>query len=87
VFSAQILQENTFLKTKPNFSLTGKCFPLTNFSNGKQTQKSLESGFPESTFRETNWPNITNKKEILTNYRLGRCHNVMFIMIHDKALN
>jgi len=28
---------NTFLKTKPNFPLTGKCFPLTNFSNGKQT--------------------------------------------------
>jgi len=27
---------------------------LTNFSNGKQTQESLESGFPESEFRETN---------------------------------
>jgi hypothetical protein len=61
VFSAQIFQENTFLKTKPNFSLTGKyfpltgkCFPLTNFSNGKQTQESLESGFLEITFRETN---------------------------------
>jgi hypothetical protein len=57
-------RENTFLKTKPNsksvfvdwkvFPLTGKCFPLTNFSNGKQTQESLESGFPESEFRETN---------------------------------
>jgi len=41
--------------------LTGKCFPLTgkyflliNFSNGKQTQESLESGFPETTFQETN---------------------------------
>jgi len=34
--------------------LTGKCFPLTNFSNGKQTQESLESGFPETTFRKTN---------------------------------
>jgi hypothetical protein len=54
VFSAQIFQENTFLETKPNFSLTGKCFPLTNFSNGKQTQKSLESGFPESELWETN---------------------------------
>jgi hypothetical protein len=42
------------LKTKPNFPLTGKCFPLTNFSNVKQTQESLESGFPESEFRETN---------------------------------
>jgi len=54
VFSVQIFQENTFLETKPNFSLTGKCFPLTNFSNGKQTHESLESGFPESEFRETN---------------------------------
>jgi hypothetical protein len=43
VFSTQIFQENTFLKTKPNFPLVGKCFPLTNFSNGKQTQESLES--------------------------------------------
>jgi len=42
------------MKTKPNFPLTGKCFPLTNFSNGKQTQESLESGFPETTFRKTN---------------------------------
>jgi hypothetical protein len=59
VFSAQILQENTFLKTKPNFPLSGKCFPLTNFSNGKQTQESLESSFPEITFRKTNtaWEN------------------------------
>jgi hypothetical protein len=54
VFSAQIFQENTFLETKPNFSLTGKCLPLTNFSNGKQTQESLEIDFPETTFRETN---------------------------------
>jgi hypothetical protein len=47
-------KKNTFLETKPNFSLTGKCFPLTNFSNGKQTHESLESGFPEITFQETN---------------------------------
>jgi len=60
--------KNIFLKTKSNFSLTakcflltgkcfsliGKCFPLTTFSNSKQTQKSLESGFLETTFRETN---------------------------------
>ena len=52
MFSAQIFQENTFLKTKLNFPLTEKCFPLTNFSNGKQTQESLESGFPENTFRK-----------------------------------
>jgi hypothetical protein len=42
------------MKTKPNFPLTGKCFPLTNFSSGKQTQESLKSGFPETTFRKTN---------------------------------
>jgi hypothetical protein len=54
VFSAQIFQENTFLETKPTFHLTGKCFSLINFSNDKQTQESLESGFPETTFRETN---------------------------------
>jgi hypothetical protein len=34
--------------------LTGKCFSLTNFSNGKQTHESLESGFPKSEFRKTN---------------------------------
>jgi hypothetical protein len=54
VFSAQIFQKNTFLKTKPNFSLTEKCFPLTNFPNDKQTHKSLESDFPETNFRKTN---------------------------------
>jgi hypothetical protein len=36
------------------FLLTGKCFPLTNFSNGKQIQESLENDFPESKFWETN---------------------------------
>jgi hypothetical protein len=35
------------METKPNFFLTGKCFSLTNFSNGKQTRESLESDFPE----------------------------------------
>jgi hypothetical protein len=30
------------------FPLTGKCFPLINFSKSKQTHESLESGFPES---------------------------------------
>jgi hypothetical protein len=58
VFSAQIFQENTFLQIKPNFSLTEKCFPLTNFPNGKQTQESLESGFPETSFREITLPEI-----------------------------
>jgi len=39
--------------------LTGKYFPLTNFSNGKQTQESLESDFLETTFRKIN----TTKRE------------------------
>ena len=30
------LKEIIFLEIKPNFSLTEKCFPLTNFSNNKQ---------------------------------------------------
>jgi hypothetical protein len=56
-----VKRENTFLETKPNFSLTEKCFPLTekcfpltNFPNDKQTQESLENGFLETIFRETN---------------------------------
>ena len=58
--------ENTFLKTKSNFSLTGKCFPLTgkyfpltNFPESKQTQEILKSSFPESEFQETNGALIT----------------------------
>jgi len=41
-------------QAKFSFNLTGKCFLLTNFLNIKQIQESLESGFPESEFRETN---------------------------------
>jgi len=54
-------KKNNFLETKSNFSLTGKyflltgkCFSLTTFPNGKQTQESLESGFPKTTFQKTN---------------------------------
>jgi hypothetical protein len=85
MFSAQIFQENTFLKTKLNFPLTGKCFPLTSFSNGKQTQESLESDFPEITFQKTNTtkrkntfletkPNfsLTEKCFLLTNFSNGK---------------
>jgi hypothetical protein len=58
---------------------------LTNFSNGKQTQESLESGFPETTFRKTNTakrkntfletkPNfsLTEKCFPLTNFSNGK---------------
>jgi len=75
MFSAQIFQKNTFLKTKPNFSLTGKCFPLNNFSNGKQTQESLESDFPETIFRKTNTAKKKNTfLETKPNFSLtGKC--------------
>jgi hypothetical protein len=42
------------LETKPNFSLTEKCFSLINFFNNKQTQESLESDFQKTTFHQTN---------------------------------
>jgi hypothetical protein len=47
------------MKIKPNFSLTEKCFPLTNFLNGKQIQESLDSDFSKTTFQKTN---ITKKE-------------------------
>jgi hypothetical protein len=43
-----------FPGNQAKFSFDWKYFPLTNFSNGKQTQKSLESGFPESELQKTN---------------------------------
>jgi hypothetical protein len=52
-------RKNTFLKTKLNFSLFEKCFSLTNFSNDKQTQKSLENDFLKINFRETNMALVT----------------------------
>jgi len=78
VFSAQIFQENIFLKTKPNFSLIGKCFPLTNFSNDKQTHESLESGLPETTFRKTNIAKRENTfLETKLNFSLtGKCFSL-----------
>ena len=77
MFSTQIFQENTFLKTKPNFPLVGKCFPLTNFSNGKQTQESLESDSrkplsgkqTQSKGKTLSWSNYTGKCFPLT----GKC--------------
>ena len=79
VFFAPIFQENTFLKTKPNFLLSGKYFPLTNFSNGKQTQESLESGFPETTFRKTNTAKKENTfLETKPNFSLtGKCFSLI----------
>jgi hypothetical protein len=42
------------METKPNFSLTRKCFPLTNFSNDKQTRESLKNSFSKNIFQKTN---------------------------------
>jgi hypothetical protein len=65
-------KENTFLETKPTFSLTEKCFPLTNFPNGKQTRESLESGFPKSEVRETN---MAQEKHLRHDkHYLHQCH-------------
>jgi hypothetical protein len=48
---------------------------LTNFSNGKQTQESLESDFPETTFRKTNTAKRENTfLETKPNFYLtGKC--------------
>jgi hypothetical protein len=52
------------------FPLTGKCFPLINFSNGKQTQENLKSGFPEREFRETNMALMKQLGNNVDNLRL-----------------
>jgi len=44
------------METKPNFSLTRKCFPLTSFSNSKQTHENLENDFQEITFQANKHP-------------------------------
>ena len=51
---SQLLESVFRPNYKPNFTLTGKCFPLTNFSNGKKIHKSLKSDFPETIFQKTN---------------------------------
>jgi len=38
---------------------------LTNFSNGKQTRKSLKSGFPEIIFQETNMALIESLIQVM----------------------
>jgi hypothetical protein len=58
VFHNQQSVFHIFLKIKSNFSLTEKCFPLTNFSNDKQTPESLESNFPKTTFRKSSLKSI-----------------------------
>jgi len=67
------VDRKVFPLTGKCFPLTGKCFLLTNFSNGKQTQESLESDFPESEFRETNMA-------LASSLTLSRAINYNFIM-------
>jgi hypothetical protein len=87
VFSAQIFQENTFLKIKSNFPLTGKCFPLTNFSNGKQTHENLKSDFLETTFRKTN---TVKRKNIFLETKLNFSLTVKYFSLtnffNDKQI-
>jgi len=51
-----------FPENQAKFFFDWKMFSVDHFSNGKQTQKSLESGFPETIFRKTN----TAKGKILS---------------------
>ena len=75
-----------FPETKPIFSLTGKCFPLTNFSNGKQIQESLENDFPETTFRKTNTTKRENTfLETKPNFSLtGKCFRWPTFLMTNK---
>ena len=43
-----------FPENQAKLSFYWKVFSMTNFPTGKQTQESLESDFPETTFRKTN---------------------------------
>ena len=43
-----------FPKNQAKIFFYWKVFSIDQLSNGKQTQKSLESDFPETTFRKTN---------------------------------
>jgi len=53
-FPHKIKEEKTFMEIQSIFSLTKTCFLLINFSNDKQTNKSLKSDFLKTTFHEIN---------------------------------
>jgi hypothetical protein len=63
VFFIKYKKKNIFLETKPIFSLTGKYFLLTNFSNDKQTHESLESDFKKNNF-------LPNKQGLNLSYEI-----------------
>jgi hypothetical protein len=64
-----------FPENQAKFSFNWKVFLLTTFSNGKQTHESLESDFPETTFRKTNTAKRENTfLETKSNFPLtGKC--------------
>jgi hypothetical protein len=66
--------------------LTGKCFPLTNFSNGKQTQESLKSDFLKINFQETNTAFVYDEIDILFQVKLEKPYTYPF-MISEVFLN
>jgi hypothetical protein len=60
------------MKIKSNFSLTEKYFSFTNFSNGKQTQESLESGFQKTISGQTNTPLIFCSQNNKNNFYISK---------------
>ena len=56
---------------------------MTNFSNDKQTQESLENGFPETIFRETNKANGTEKKKLHVTESIDFC---FFFFCHSHSV-
>ena len=88
VFRPNFLGKHFPEKTKANFPLTGKCFPLTNFFNGKQTQESLESDFPETTFQKTNTAKRKNIfLETKSNFYLtGKCFLLTTFLMVNKHM-
>ena len=53
---------------------------MTNFPNDKQTQESLENGFPESVFRETNIANTLKSTD------LGAIGPTLVTWVEEKSL-
>jgi hypothetical protein len=60
------------MQIKLNFSLTGKCFSLTNFFNGKQTQENLKNGFSKTTFQKTNITYNNNNNRDIAYHKYNR---------------
>jgi hypothetical protein len=72
MFSVQIFQENTFLKTKPNFSLTRKCFCWPIFLMANKYKKVWKIIFYKSFFEKQTWPNMKLRLCIIYNKDIAR---------------